>query len=60
MRLWLWDGTLVQETFYISNVDVTRAAYLKAARKHPDWPQHEGEPAGKVARDNRSLATKAA
>ncbi len=55
MRLWLWDGTLIQETFYISNVDVTRAAYLKAARKHPDWPQHEGEPAGKVVRDNRSL-----
>ena len=55
MRIWLWDGTLVQETYYISNVDVTRAAYLKAARKHPDWPQHEGEPAGKVARDNRSL-----
>jgi antitoxin component YwqK of YwqJK toxin-antitoxin module len=49
MRLWLRDGTLVQETYYISNVDVTRAAYLKAARKHPDWPQHEGEPAGKVA-----------
>jgi hypothetical protein len=55
MRFWLWDGTLVQETYYISNMDVTRAVYLKAARKHPDWPQHEGEPAGKVARDNRSL-----
>ncbi len=55
MRLWLWDGTLVQETFYISNVDVGRTGYLKAARQHPDWPQHEGEPAGKVARDNRSL-----
>jgi hypothetical protein len=55
MRLWLWDGTLVQETYYISNVDVARAAYLKSARQHPDWPQHEGEPAGKVARDNRSL-----
>jgi hypothetical protein len=55
MRIWLWDGTLVQETYYISNMDVTRAVYLKAARKHPDWPQHEGEPAGKVARDNRSL-----
>jgi hypothetical protein len=55
MRLWLWDGTLVQETYYISNVDVARAAYLKAAGEHPDWPQHEGEPAGKVARDNRNL-----
>ncbi len=55
MRLWLWDGTLVQETFYISNVDVTRAAYLKAARKYPDWPQHEGQPAGKMAREDRAL-----
>ena len=58
MRIWLRDGTLVQETYYISNVDVTRAAYLKAARKYPDWPQHEGEPAGKVARDDRSLKRK--
>jgi hypothetical protein len=55
MRVWLRDGTLVQETFYISNVDVTRAAYLKAASKNPDWPQHKGEPAGKVAPENRSL-----
>jgi hypothetical protein len=53
-RTWLRDGTLVQETYYISNVDVTRVAYQKAARKHPDWPQHEGEPGGKVTRDNRS------
>jgi hypothetical protein len=53
-RTWLRDGTLVQEIYYISNVDVTRVAYQKAARKHPDWPQHEGEPVGKVARDNRS------
>ena len=58
MRIWLRDGTLVQETYYISNVDVTRAAYLKAARKYPDWPQHEGEPAGKVARDDRALKRK--
>jgi hypothetical protein len=58
MRTWLWDGTLVQETYYISNVDVTRAAYLKAARKYPDWPQHKGEPAGKVARDNQALECK--
>lgn len=57
-RLWLWDGTLTQETYYISNVDVTRVAYLKAARIHPDWPQHEGEPAGKVARDNQALKRK--
>src|ERR1035441_3075220 len=26
-RTWLQDGTLVQEIYYISNVDVTRAAY---------------------------------
>ena len=58
LRIWLRDGTLVQETYYISNVDVTRAAYLKAARKYPDWPQHEGEPAGKVARDDRALKRK--
>ena len=54
-RLWLRDGTLVQETYYISNVDVTRAAYLKAARKHPDWPQHEGQPAGRIAREGPAL-----
>ncbi len=58
LRIWLRDGTLVQETYYISNVDVTRAAYLKAARKYPDWPQHAGEPAGKVARDDRGLKRK--
>ena len=58
LRIWLRDGTLVQETYYISNVDVTRAAYLKAARKYPDWPQHEGEPAGKVARDDQALKRK--
>jgi hypothetical protein len=58
MRIWLRDGTLVQETYYISNVDVTRAAYLKAARKHPDWPQHEGQPAGRVAREGSALKRK--
>jgi hypothetical protein len=58
MRLWLRDGTLVQETYYINNADVPRARYLKAAREHPDWPQHEGEPAGKVARDNQALKRK--
>jgi hypothetical protein len=58
MRLWLRDGTLVQETYYINNVEVPRARYLKAAREHPDWPQHEGEPAGKVARDNEALKRK--
>src|ERR1035441_2197902 len=54
-RAWLRDGTLVQETYYISNVDVTRAAYLKAARKHPDWQQHEGQTAGRVVRESRAL-----
>jgi hypothetical protein len=58
MRLWLRDGTLVQETYYINNLDVPRARYLKAAREHPDWPQHEGEPAGKAARDNQALKRK--
>jgi len=57
-RAWLRDGTLVQEDFYISNVDVSRAAYLKAARKHPDWPQHEGQPAGRVAREGPALKRK--
>ena len=58
MRSWLRDGTLVQETYYISNVDVTRAAYQKAARQHPDWPQHEGQPAGRVAREGAALKRK--
>lgn len=58
MRLWMQDGTLVQETFYISNVDVSHDKYLKAARQHPDWPQHKGEPAGKVARDSQALKRK--
>jgi hypothetical protein len=58
MRIWLRDGTLIQETYYISNVDVPRAAYLKAARKHPDWPQHEGQPAGRVARAGPALKRK--
>jgi hypothetical protein len=58
MRIWLWDGTLVQETYYISNVDVTRAAYLKAARKYPDWPQHDGEAIGRVAREGAALKRK--
>ena len=57
-RIWLRDGTLVQENYYISNIDVTRAAYLKAARKHSDWPRYEGEPAGKVAREGPALKRK--
>src|SRR5665213_1607895 len=58
MRIWLRDGILVQETYYISNVDVPQVKYLKTARLYPDWPQHEGEPAGKVARDNQALKRK--
>ena len=49
-RDWLRDGTLIREDYLISNQDVTRAAYLKAARKNPNWPQYEGEPAGRIAR----------
>jgi hypothetical protein len=49
-RDWLWDGTLAQEQFYINNRAVNRAAYLKAAKKNPDWPQYAGEPAGKAIR----------
>jgi hypothetical protein len=58
MRLWLRDGTLIQENYYISNVDVTRAVYLKAARKHPDWPQHEGERVGRIVREGPALKRK--
>jgi hypothetical protein len=57
-RIWLRDGTLVQENYLISNEDVTRAGYLKAARKNLDWPQYKGQPAGKVARDNVALKHK--
>ena len=54
-RTWLRDGTLVQKNYYISNVDVTRAAYLKAASQHPDWPQPKGDRAGQAAREGHSL-----
>jgi hypothetical protein len=57
-RVWLRNGTLVQEIYLIGNEDVTRAAYLKAARKNPDWPQYKGQPAGKLARDNAALERK--
>lgn len=53
-RHWLRDGTLVQERFALNNRDASRAAYLKAARENPEWPQYKGEPAGRVTR--RSLA----
>ena len=57
-RIWLWDGTLAQQTYYISNVDVSRATYLKVARKNPDWPNCERQPAGRVAREGRALKRK--
>jgi len=57
-RAWLSDGTLVQEVYYISNVDVTRASYLKAARKHPAWPRYEGQSVGRVAREGVALERK--
>ncbi|MGH7991277.1 MAG: toxin-antitoxin system YwqK family antitoxin [Limisphaerales bacterium] len=57
-RAWLRDGTLVQENFYIGNLDATRAAYLKAARQNPDWPQYNGQTAGRVARGDRALKLK--
>ena len=48
----------MQEIYYISNVEVPRANYLNAARKHPDWPQHKGHQTGKVTRDSRALKLK--
>lgn len=47
-RDWLWDGTLTHEQFLVNNRAVSRAVYLKAANKNPDWPQYAGEPAGKT------------
>ncbi|HWC61732.1 MAG TPA: hypothetical protein VHC44_18735 [Verrucomicrobiae bacterium] len=57
-RDWLRDGTLIREDYYIHYRDATRAAYLKAARKNPDWPQYAGEPAGKIARPGPALERK--
>jgi len=54
-RDWLRDGTLIREDYFISNQEVTRAAYLKAAVKNPDWPQYGREPAGKPARPGIAL-----
>jgi hypothetical protein len=58
MRHWLRDGTLVHESYYICNMDVSRAEYLNAARKHPEWPQHQEESKGKVARKGAALERK--
>lgn len=57
-RIWLRDGTLVDETYYISNVKVPRRVYLNAARTHPDWPQHQKQSQGKVARKGPALRLK--
>jgi len=58
VRSWLSDGTLAKENFLIHNRDTSRAAYLRAARKNADWPQYEGEPAGKVPRSRAILERK--
>jgi hypothetical protein len=57
-RFWLRDGTLVRETFLIGDKNVTRAAYLKAAQKNPNWPHYKGQRAGKVARASVALERK--
>jgi hypothetical protein len=57
-RDWLRDGTLIRENYLINNQNVTRTAYLKAARKNPDWPQYEKQSAGKVARPGLALERK--
>jgi hypothetical protein len=58
MRTWLRDGTLVEEAFCIDNSNVSRAAYLKAAKDHPDWPQYKGQAAGRVKRETAALECK--
>jgi hypothetical protein len=58
IRSWLRDGTLTRENYVIGNRDVSRAAYLKAARKNPGWPQYEGEPTGKIPRSRALLESK--
>ena len=55
---WLRDGTLTRENYLIGNQDVSRAAYLKAARKNPSWPQYEGELTGKIPRSRALLERK--
>jgi hypothetical protein len=54
-RGWLRDGTLIKEDYLIANRDVARATYLKAAEKHPDWPQYANESAGRVILKGRVL-----
>ncbi len=57
-RGWLRDGTLIKENYLIENRDTTRAAYLRAARTNPDWPQYAGEPAGRVTLKGDALERK--
>ena len=57
-RHWLRDGTLESETFYLGFKDITRAAYLQAARQHPDWPQYADEPPGKILVKGKALERK--
>jgi antitoxin component YwqK of YwqJK toxin-antitoxin module len=58
IRGWVRDGTLTRENYVIGNRDVSRTAYLKAARKNPDWPQYEGEPPGRIRRNRARLERK--
>jgi hypothetical protein len=39
-RVWLQDGTLVSEQYAIENRNVSLAAYVAAAGKHPDYPRY--------------------
>jgi hypothetical protein len=58
VRQWLRDGTLGGEDFYIEGNQVSRAAYLKAARSNLHWPQYEAETAGKSVRRTRNVEMK--
>jgi hypothetical protein len=55
VRSWLRDGSLAGEDFYISGDPVSRAVYLKAAQRHPEWPQYASEPKSKLVRPNRKV-----
>lgn len=54
-RTWLRDGTLATDDYLIENRNVSRRAYLKAARQRPDWPQYADEPAGRVVLKGNAL-----
>ncbi len=55
IRMWLLDGTLIEENYFISNQSVTHAVYQNAARQHQDWPKYEGQSPGNVAAQNPAL-----